>query len=165
MLARKWSVAFPLFFVLLWSFLATLPFRGRSSPVCARLPSVLFGGRPDACGGGGRRPWRPERRLPLSGGGHEVTVLERENEPGGLARGLDIGNHHFQRRTALTMPDILASTFNAAGYEMTDFLQVRPVDPMYRARFPDGSCCMFAGTPRPWPRRCARDVVPMRQPP
>ena len=76
----------------------------------------------------------------LAGAGHEVTVLERENEPGGLARGLDIGNYHFDSGpTVLTMPDILASTFNAAGYEMTDFLQVRPVDPMYRARFPDGS--------------------------
>jgi phytoene desaturase len=63
----------------------------------------------------------------LAGAGHEVTVLERENEPGGLARGLDIGNYHFDSGpTVLTMPDILASTFNAAGYEMTDFLQVRP---------------------------------------
>jgi phytoene desaturase len=76
----------------------------------------------------------------LVGRGHDVTVVERDAGPGGRAgvlaeRGyrLDIGP------TVLTMPGLLASVFDAAGADMDDFVTVRPVDPMYRAVFADGS--------------------------
>jgi phytoene desaturase len=41
--------------------------------------------------------------------------------------------------TVLTMPDLLASTFAAAGADMADFVTVKKVDPMYRAVYADGS--------------------------
>jgi phytoene desaturase len=41
--------------------------------------------------------------------------------------------------TVLTMPDLLARAFAAAGAEMSDFVKLRPVDPMYRAVFADGT--------------------------
>jgi phytoene desaturase len=37
------------------------------------------------------------------------------------------------------MPGLLADTFAAAGADMADFVTVRPVDPMYRAVYADGS--------------------------
>ena len=37
------------------------------------------------------------------------------------------------------MPDLLAEAFAAAGAEMADHLDLRPVDPMYRAVYADGS--------------------------
>ena len=41
--------------------------------------------------------------------------------------------------TVLTMPDLLAATFAAAGADMDDFVTLRRLDPMYRACFADGS--------------------------
>ena len=41
--------------------------------------------------------------------------------------------------TVLTMPDLLAQVFAAAGADMADFVTIDPVDPMYRACFADGS--------------------------
>ena len=41
--------------------------------------------------------------------------------------------------TVLTMPDLLASTFAAAGADMDDLLTLHRLDPLYRATFADGS--------------------------
>ena len=76
----------------------------------------------------------------LSNRGHEITVLERSSEPGGragvvVAEGFRLDNGP----TVLTMPDLLADTFNAAGADMADFVTIEPVDPMYRAVYADGS--------------------------
>ena len=76
----------------------------------------------------------------LAGRGHEVTVFERDALPGGRAGRLDQGGYRFDTGpTVLTMPALLQDTFAAADVEMTDFLTLRPVDPMYRAMFADGS--------------------------
>jgi phytoene desaturase len=37
------------------------------------------------------------------------------------------------------MPNLLEDAFNAAGAEMKDFVTIKPVDPMYRAAYADGS--------------------------
>lgn len=77
----------------------------------------------------------------LVGDGHEVTVLERGALPGGRA-GLvpnDLGYKLDNGPTVLTMPDLLARVFRAMGHDMADFVTVKPVDPMYRAVYADGS--------------------------
>lgn len=76
----------------------------------------------------------------LAGAGHEVCVLERNRRPGGRA-GL-IEQHGFRLDTGptvFTMPNVLADTFSALGREMVDYVEVEPVDPIYRAVFADGS--------------------------
>jgi phytoene desaturase len=76
----------------------------------------------------------------LAGRGYDVTVLERAHQPGGCAAQL-VGDG-FRIDTGpivLTMPGILEGTFAAAGTSMDDHVVVRPVDPMYRATFADGS--------------------------
>jgi phytoene desaturase len=71
---------------------------------------------------------------------HEVTVLERGPGPGGRAGVLE--SHGFRidtGPTVFTMPDVLADTFRAIQREMTDYVTIERVDPMYRAVFADGS--------------------------
>ena len=79
----------------------------------------------------------------LSKAGHEVTVVERDAIPGGRAgmireQGFSLDNGP----TVLTMPNLLADTFAAAGADMADHVTILPVDPMYRAVYHDGSTLM-----------------------
>lgn len=79
----------------------------------------------------------------LSGRGHEITILERDPIPGGRAGVIDEAGFRLDNGpTVLTMPGLLAETFRAAGAEMSDHLVVKPVDPMYRAVYADGSTLM-----------------------
>jgi phytoene desaturase len=72
--------------------------------------------------------------------GHEVTVVERESIPGGRAGMITEDGFRLDNGpTVLTMPNLLADAFAAAGAEMSDFITVKPVDPMYRACYADGS--------------------------
>lgn len=76
----------------------------------------------------------------LAGAGRQVTVLERESEPGGRAGRLVRDGFEFDTGpTVLTMPDLIAEAFAAVGEEMRDWLTLTPLDPAYRAFFPDGS--------------------------
>lgn len=80
----------------------------------------------------------------LAGAGRTVTVLEREAIPGGRAGRLDVttadGVYRFDTGpTVLTMPDLIADAFDSVGEEMTDWLDLTPVAPLYRSFYPDGS--------------------------
>ena len=80
----------------------------------------------------------------LAGAGRTVTVLEREAIPGGRAGRLDLegpgGTYQFDTGpTVLTMPDLIADAFDCIGEEMSDWLTLEPVSPLYRAFYPDGS--------------------------
>jgi phytoene desaturase len=76
----------------------------------------------------------------LLGDGHEVTIIEREERPGGRAGLIERDGFRLDNGpTVLTMPDLLAAAFAAAGADMSEHVVLRPVDPMYRAVFADGS--------------------------
>ena len=76
----------------------------------------------------------------LAGAGHEVTVLERSDVPGGRAGQWSEAGYRFDTGPAvLTMRDILERTFAAAGADLEDHLTLERLDPAYRARFWDGS--------------------------
>jgi phytoene desaturase len=76
----------------------------------------------------------------LAGAGHEVTVVEAAAGPGGRAGSLARGGYRFDTGpTVLTMPHLIDRCFEAAGVDRDDLLTLRPVDPMYRATFADGS--------------------------
>ncbi|HWC35744.1 MAG TPA: phytoene desaturase family protein [Mycobacteriales bacterium] len=78
--------------------------------------------------------------LRLAGAGRRVTVLEREPVPGGRAGRLDIGGFHFDTGpTVLTMPDLIADALGCVGEDVGDWLDLRRVEPAYRARFADGT--------------------------
>src|SRR5277367_1997322 len=78
--------------------------------------------------------------LHLAGRGHEVTVVERENWPGGRAGRLDVDGYRLDTGpTVLTMPDIIDETFAAVGESSSARMELLDVDPAYRAQFADGS--------------------------
>ena len=78
--------------------------------------------------------------LHLAGRGREVTVVERENWPGGRAGRLDVDGYRLDTGpTVLTMPDIIDETFAAVGETSSARMDLLDLDPAYRARFADGS--------------------------
>jgi phytoene desaturase len=78
--------------------------------------------------------------LRLAGAGRDVTVLEREDVPGGRAGRLELDGYSFDTGpTVLTMPDLIADALDCVGERLEDWLELEPVDPLYRAYYPDGS--------------------------
>ncbi len=84
--------------------------------------------------------------LRLVGAGREVVVLEREDVPGGRNGLLEVaspdggGSYRFDTGpTVLTMPDLIADALDCVGEKLEDWLELTPVDPLYRAYYPDGS--------------------------
>ena len=76
----------------------------------------------------------------LRGAGHDVTVLEAADVPGGRAGTHEEGGYRFDTGpTVLTMPHLIERCFQAVGADMATELPLRPVDPMYRACFADGT--------------------------
>jgi phytoene desaturase len=77
--------------------------------------------------------------LRLAAAGREVTVLEREASPGGRAGRLSLGGYEFDTGpTVLTMPDLIEETLASVNERLSDWLTLIPLDPAYRAHFPDG---------------------------
>jgi phytoene desaturase len=78
--------------------------------------------------------------LRLAGAGRRVTVLEQADVPGGRAGRVETDGFSFDTGpTVLTMPDLIADALDCVGEEMSDWLDLAPVDPLYRAFYPDGS--------------------------
>jgi phytoene desaturase len=76
----------------------------------------------------------------LVGAGREVTVFEQAAEPGGRAGALTLEGYQFDTGpTVLTMPELIDDAFAALGEQRADWLELLPVNPLYRALFPDGS--------------------------
>lgn len=76
----------------------------------------------------------------LSAAGRQVTVLEREDRPGGRAGRLELEGYSFDTGpTVLTMPDLIDDAFSALGEDYRQWLDLIPLDPAYRAFYPDGS--------------------------
>jgi len=78
--------------------------------------------------------------LHLAGAGREVTVLERAAEPGGRAGVIRDSGYTFDTGpTVVTMPSLIGDVLAAVGEDLDDWLDLRRLDPAYRARFADGS--------------------------
>ena len=76
----------------------------------------------------------------LRGRGHDVLVVERDRSPGGRAGRLELDGYRFDTGpTVLTMPELIEGCFQAVDQDMSEFLTLQPVDPMYRAVYADGS--------------------------
>ena len=80
----------------------------------------------------------------LAGAGRSVTVLEREDVPGGRAGQVQLttadGTYRIDTGpTVLTMPDLIADAFDSLGETMENWLELFPISPLYRAFYPDGS--------------------------
>jgi phytoene desaturase len=78
--------------------------------------------------------------LHLAAAGRQVTVVEREAIPGGRAGRLTLRGYEFDTGpTVLTMPSLIEEPLAAVGENLADWLDLIPLDPAYRAYYPDGS--------------------------
>lgn len=78
--------------------------------------------------------------LHLAGAGHRVTVLEREDVPGGRNGIIEADGFTFDSGPAVfTMVDLLDDAFRAVGRRASDYVTMELLDPAYRAFFADGS--------------------------
>jgi phytoene desaturase len=78
--------------------------------------------------------------LHLAAAGRQVTVVEREAVPGGRAGRLSLQGYEFDTGpTVLTMPSLIEEPLAAVGENLADWLELTPLDPAYRAYYPDGS--------------------------
>lgn len=76
----------------------------------------------------------------LAGAGRSVTILEREIVPGGRAGLIEDSGYRFDTGpTVLTMPSLIEQAFNALGEDLSDWVTLDPINPLYRAFYPDGS--------------------------
>ena len=78
--------------------------------------------------------------LRLAGAGRKVTVIERELVPGGRNGLLNKDGYAFDTGpSVLTMPSLIQDAFSCVGEDMKDWLELKPVAPLYRAYYADGS--------------------------
>ncbi len=78
--------------------------------------------------------------LHLLGQGHRVTVLERDELPGGRSGIISQDGFTFDAGpTVFTMADLLDQSFKAVGKRTSDYVSMKLLDPAYRACFADGS--------------------------
>ncbi len=72
--------------------------------------------------------------------GFHVTVLEKNNRPGGRCDRFSREGHHFDTGpTLFIMPDVYEDEFAALGYSVREMLDLQRVDPTYHLVFDDGS--------------------------
>jgi phytoene desaturase len=119
---------------------AAIDARCRASPACGeRLTGVRvvvigsgFGGSP--------RPIRLQQQ------GHEVTILEKRDKPGGTGVRLRAGRLHLRRRADDhhgAVADRRAVRAQRPAHER--LRRSRPIDPFYNIRFEDGSVFRYTG--------------------
>lgn len=71
--------------------------------------------------------------------GYEVTVVEKNDQPGGRCGQLIRDGHRFDiGPTLLLMPEVWEETFTALGERMSEHLDLRRIDPTYKVHFEDG---------------------------
>lgn len=76
----------------------------------------------------------------LARSGYRVTVVEKNDKPGGRCDQLVREGHRFDiGPTLFLMPEVFAETYAALGERMGDHLDLRRIDPTYRIRFDDGT--------------------------
>lgn len=78
--------------------------------------------------------------LRLAGAGRKVTILERESYPGGRNGLLEKSGYSFDTGpTVLTMPSLIEDALACVGERLSDWMELIPLNPLYRAFYADGS--------------------------
>ena len=78
--------------------------------------------------------------LRLLAAGHEVTILEKLDKPGGRAYVFEQDGYRFDAGpTVITAPWLIHELFELFGKRSTDYVDIVPVHPFYRIYFHDRS--------------------------
>ena len=80
--------------------------------------------------------------------GHQVTVVEQRDRPGGRAYVYEQDGFTFDGGpTIITAPSLITELFTLAGRRAEDYLTLVPISPYYNVRFRDGSVFRYDGDP------------------
>jgi len=81
----------------------------------------------------------------LGAKGYKVLVIDRLSALGGRGSSLKKGGHRFDLGpTIVTLPNMLRSLWEACGKDFDDYVELKPLEPFYKIKFPDDS--EFAST-------------------
>ncbi|MGY6694460.1 MAG: phytoene desaturase [Roseinatronobacter sp.] len=76
----------------------------------------------------------------LGAKGYAVTVIDRLDQPGGRGSSIQQGGHRFDLGpTIVTVPQGLRDLWAACGRDFDRDVTLKPMDPFYEIRWPDGS--------------------------
>jgi phytoene desaturase len=76
----------------------------------------------------------------LGAKGYRVTVLDRLDRVGGRGSSITENGHRFDLGpTIVTVPDVFRKLWAACGRDFDTDVDLRPLDPFYEIRWPDGS--------------------------
>lgn len=76
----------------------------------------------------------------LGAKGYRVTVLDRLDRAGGRGSSITEGGHRFDLGpTIVTVPEVFRKLWAACGRDFDADVDLRPLDPFYEIRWPDGS--------------------------
>ncbi len=82
----------------------------------------------------------------LAARGHQVTLVEKRDQPGGRAYVYKQDGFVFDGGpTVITAPWMITELFELAGRNAADYVTMVPVDPFYRIFFPDGEHFDYTG--------------------
>ena len=82
----------------------------------------------------------------LGARGYRVTVLERLDAPGGRAYVHRIDGFTFDAGpTIVTAPFLFEELWSLCGRRLSDDVELRPMNPFYKIRFPDGATFSYCG--------------------
>jgi phytoene desaturase len=89
--------------------------------------------------------------------GYRVTVLEKNDQPGGRARVFKQDGFTFDGGpTVITAPQLFEELWALCGKKLSDDIDLRAVDPFYRVRFADGTSFHYNGDPEHMRREVGR---------
>lgn len=93
----------------------------------------------------------------LQAQGHDVTIVEKLDKPGGRAYVFEQDGFTFDAGpTIITAPWLLHDLFELCGARTSDYLELKLLDPFYNVRFEDGSCFHYNGDPEHLRKEVAR---------
>jgi phytoene desaturase len=89
--------------------------------------------------------------------GHDVTIVEKLDKPGGRAYVFERDGYTFDAGpTIITAPWLLDELFALHGKRTADYVDLVRLDPFYNVRFEDGSVFRYNGDPAHVRREIAR---------
>ena len=82
----------------------------------------------------------------LQSAGHNVSLFEKRDQPGGRAYVYREGGYTFDAGpTVITAPDTLAELFALSGRKIEDYVELMPVAPFYKLFWHDGTTFDYSG--------------------
>ncbi len=85
----------------------------------------------------------------LGAKGYAVTVLDRLDQPGGRGSSITKGGHRFDLGpTIVTVPQGLRDLWAACGRDFDADVTLKPMEPFYQIRWPDGSSFTMRNDPQ-----------------